>query len=1017
MFYFQDVVATLSGFWANHGCIITTPYDLEKGAGTSNPNTLLRALGPEPFNAAYIEPCRRPQDGRYGTNPNRLQHYFQYQVILKPSPDNIVDLYLESLRAIGLDTAKHDIRFVHDDWENPTLGAWGLGWEVWLDGMEATQFTYFQAAAGIPLSPITGEITYGIERLTMALQGIDSIFDIKWNEHLTYGDLFLQNEVQWSKYNFEVQDDAMWARHFEDYQREARRLVALDLCIPAYDFVIKASHAFNMLDAKGVISVSERASYIGKIRDIAKLVAESYLSFREKLGFPLLKKSEKLAEEPQKLTIPAPKAPHERFLLEIGVEELPAAFIPQGIATLSSAMKKLLEKENLPCSSIRAYGAPRRLSVIVEGLVTERKASHIEKRGPQVEVMWDKEGKLSNAGEGFLRGFQLPPCTLADVKEGKIPSLEIRSVKGVSYVFASMTTPAITTAQILHKALPLLITSLEFPKSMRWGSHTLTFARPIRWITALLGADVIPFQLEHLTSSRTTMGHRQLKPERIELKNASSYESELEKAFVMVDQAARKTHILSELEAIEKKFNQTAVHKEKVLNQVMHLAEWPHVAVATFNNALLAAPKEVLISEMVEHQKYLPLVDAKGELCNQLVMVADNLPTDLVIQGNLKVLTARLSDGSFLWKEDVKVPLEEFREKLKHIVYQKDLGTIFQKTERLESLVRSLHCYIPSANLNEASTASRLSKADLASQVVGEFPELQGIIGSLLAKEHGLAPSIAKAIGEHWLPKHEEGELPSSPEGVLLALADKFDTLTGFFAIGLKPSSSSDPYALRRQAIGLARCLFEHRIHLPLHETFSKTLSFFSPSLFSKDRGSIITDLCSFIIARARSLFVEKGFRKEYIDAILPSQSDDLYDALLRLEALQELHHSAPDFNAFLEVMKRCHGQVELSFVPHINPEKLQMPSEKALALALDSAEKSCKEYALCYDWKQFLSTLLTLQKPIDNLFVEVKVLADDHEIRKNRLSLLRRSIGLCAAFADTRKLVEGGAEPTEVCV
>lgn len=1015
MLYFQDIVATLSAFWAKHGCIVTTPYDVEKGAGTSNPDTLLRALGPEPFSAAYIEPCRRPKDGRYGSNPNRLQHYFQYQVILKPSPDNIVDLYLESLQAIGLDLSQHDIRFVHDDWENPTLGAWGLGWEVWLDGMEATQFTYFQAAAGIPLSPITGEITYGIERLTMALQGVNSIFDIKWNENLTYGDLFFQNEVQWSQYNFESQNEEMWMRHFEDFQHEARRLVDLGLCIPAYDFVIKASHAFNMLDAKGVISVSERASYIGQIRDIAKLVAEKYVAFREKLGFPLLKKQEKELSLPQEYTIPNPKAPQERFVLEIGVEELPAAFLPNAISSISSAMKKLLDKEGLQYSSLRAYGTPRRLAVVVENLATERKAAHIEKRGPQVDCMWQNGTTLTDAGKGFLRGFNLPTCTLDDVQKGKVSGLEIRQIKGFSYVFANITTPPLSTAQILHNSLPSLICSLEFPKSMRWGSHCLTFARPIRWITALFGVDVIPFQIEHLSSGRILKGHRQLHPEDICLASAADYEKTLEKAFVMVDQNRRKAHILSELEAIEKQHSQTAVQKEKVLNQVVHLTEWPHVAVASFNKKLLDAPKEVLISEMVEHQKYLPLVDAKGQLCNQLVLVANNTPNDLVIQGNLKVLSARLSDGSFLWKEDVKVPLHQFREKLKHIVYQKDLGSVYQKTERLEALVRSFHRFVPSSDVTLTLQAAQLSKADLASQVVGEFPELQGIIGSTLAQEQAHDPRIAAAIREHWLPKQEEGELPSSAEGTLLALADKFDTLTGFFAVGLKPSSSSDPYALRRQAIGIVRIILSQKIHLPIKETFSKTLTVFPSSLLHEERSEVVAELCSFVVARARALFIDLGLRKESIDAVFASQNDDLYDALLRLEALRDLQHSAPAFAAFLEVLKRCLGQVDFSYVPLIHREKLSALSEKHLLEELEHAEKLCAEYAHCYEWKKFLSTLLTLREPIDALFTEVKVLADDPEVCQNRLSLLRRIIGLCCAFADTKKLVEGGIDTSEV--
>lgn len=1017
MHYFQDIVFALSAYWANHGCIITTPYDVEKGAGTSNPDTLLRSLGPEPFSVAYIEPCRRPKDGRYGTNPNRLQHYFQYQVVLKPSPDDIVDLYLKSLRAIGLDTSQHDIRFVHDDWENPTLGAWGLGWEVWLDGMEVTQFTYFQAAAGLSLPSITGEITYGIERLAMVLQGVHSIFDIQWNKQLTYGDLFLQSEAQWSQYNFESQDEQMWSRHFQDFQHEARRLVSLGLCLPAYDFVIKASHAFNMLDAKGVISVSERASYIGQIRESAKLVAESYIACREKLGFPLLKTSPSVPSSYPTAVLPSPKSPTDRFVLEIGLEELPAAFIPNGISTLAVAIENLLDKEGLHYSSLQAYGAPRRLAVVVEELSTSRPSSLTEKRGPQVNAMWKNGESITEAGKGFLRSLSLPVCTLQEVRQKAVAGLEIRSIKGQEYVFASITSPAVSAAQLLHHALPSLITSLNFPKTMRWGDHALSFARPIRWIVALLGQDIVPFQLEHLSSGRTSQGHRQRAPGSIELTSANEYEQTLEKAFVMVDQNRRKRQINADIETIEKKLAQSAVHKERVINQVVHLSEWPDVAVASFDKNLLDAPKEVLISEMVEHQKYLPLVDAEGKLCNQLVLVADNTPTPIVLQGNLNVLSARLADGSFLWKEDVKVPLATLREKLKSIVYQKDLGTMHQKSERLESLVRSLHRFVPSAPLDETIKAAQLSKTDLASQVVGEFPELQGTIGSLLAAAQNFPQPIVRAIREHWLPTQDGGELPSSPEGILLALADKLDTLSGFFAVGLKPSSSSDPYALRRQAIGLIRILLSARIHLPLHEIVSKTVNLFPQSIFHTDRPALIADLCSFVAARARMLFIDLGLRKESVDAVLASQSDDFYDAFLRLEALRDLHRSAPSFSAFLEVLKRCLGQVDLSLVPHLTIEKLTEPAEKHLFSTLEHAEKQCSEYAHVHDWKNFLSTLLSLREPIDTLFAEVKVLADDPEVCQNRLSLLRRIVGLCASFADARKLVEGGADTSEVSV
>lgn len=275
--YFQEVIATLNAFWAKRGCVILQPYDMEVGAGTFHPATFLRSLGPQPFACAYVQPCRRPTDGRYGENPNRLQHYYQYQVIIKPSPDDIQEIYLDSLRALGIDPEEHDIRFVEDDWESPTLGAWGLGWEVWLDGMEITQFTYFQQVGSFDCHPVTVEITYGLERITMYLQGVESIFDIKWNEHFTYRDIHFLGEVEYSIYNFDEADVKMLRDLFDKFEVEGYRLLEKGLVLPGYDFVIKCSHVFNLLDARGVLSPVERANYIGRVRGLAKRAAELWI--------------------------------------------------------------------------------------------------------------------------------------------------------------------------------------------------------------------------------------------------------------------------------------------------------------------------------------------------------------------------------------------------------------------------------------------------------------------------------------------------------------------------------------------------------------------------------------------------------------------------------------------------------------------------------------------------------------------------------------------------------------------
>ena len=290
---FQDIILTLQNFWAGQNCILSQPYDVEKGAGTMNPSTFLRALGPEPWNVAYVEPSRRPADGRYGENPNRLFQHHQFQVIMKPSPDNIQELYLESLKKLGIKPEEHDIRFVEDNWESPTLGAWGLGWEVWLDGMEITQFTYFQQIGSVDVKPVSVEITYGLERLAMYIQGKENAYDLEWVNGVTYGDVFHQNEVEQSHYNFELADTELLFNLFDMYEKEAVRIIEQGFVLPAYDYVLKCSHTFNLLDARGAISVSERTGFIGRVRNMARLCAQGYLKQREELGYPLLKGGKK----------------------------------------------------------------------------------------------------------------------------------------------------------------------------------------------------------------------------------------------------------------------------------------------------------------------------------------------------------------------------------------------------------------------------------------------------------------------------------------------------------------------------------------------------------------------------------------------------------------------------------------------------------------------------------------------------------------------------------------------------
>jgi glycyl-tRNA synthetase len=1009
MYTFQQIVAKLNEFWAKQGCIICQPYDVEKGAGTFNPSTFLRCLGPEPFRTAYIEPCRRPKDGRYGTNPNRLQHYFQYQVILKPSPYNIQDLYLESLVAIGLPLEKHDIRFVHDDWESPTLGAWGLGWEVWVDGQECSQFTYFQSVAGIPLNPISGEITYGIERLTMYLQNVDSIFDIRWNEELTYGDLYFNNEVEWSHHNFEAQDAKMWLRHFEDYEREAKRLVALKLPIPAYDFVIKASHAFNMLDARGVISVSERASYIANIREIAKTVAEGYLESRKAQGYPLLGKfanfkafpnEEKKAAEPQDTYI---QTKPENFLLEIGTEELPASFVTLGAENLKRELAKLLECENIAYSKLEAMASPRRLSVLIEALHPGKAATSIEKKGPPLSLVFAQDGTLTATGLGFFKTAGKEPLSQEKIQQGADKDVWIKEVKGVPYLFVNELKPAVHTIDILKEKLPQLILGLDFPKKMRWADLDISFARPIRWVVALLDDHVINFKVGPVQSNNISYGHRQLAPAAIEISSATSYKQQLRDAKVIVNIQERVQEIEKQLHLLEEKENITVLQKERVIPQVVNLVEWPELTITEYNSDFLKAPKEVLISEMVEHQKYFPVAKKDGTLKNQFIITANTIPTDSIRHGNRKVISARLSDGVFLYEQDLKHELGSFNEKLQGIIFQKGLGTMHDKVKRLEMHAKTISTYFNTVNLQFVEEAASLAKADLATEMVGEFPELQGQMGRIYALKQGKNPEVALAIDEHWMPRGEGAELPKTVTGKILSLADKIDNLLGFFALGLKPTSSSDPYALRRQALGIIRILIENKLNIPLLELLKNCLTHFPAAL---QKQAVIDDVHTFLITRSKGILQDLGFLKGEIEACLAVRSDDFYDVFERLFALQQFRKE-DTFLKLLEVHKRCQGQINGLQSLRFSEAHLQEKEEKTLFASVKERQTTFENMLKEHNYHKTLSLLCELQPPLAELFDKVKILADDETLKTNRLALLQQVARFFTQVADFQKIQE----------
>jgi glycyl-tRNA synthetase len=983
MLTFQQIIQSLTHFWEKQGCVIHQGHDLEVGAGTFNPATFLRCLGPEPYRTVYTEPSRRPKDGRYGDNPNRIQLFHQLQVIIKPSPLNIQQLYLDSLRAVGLKLEKHDIRFVHDDWEGPTLGAWGLGWEVWCDGMEITQFTYFQAVGSLPLNPISVEITYGLERLAMYIQNVDNMFDVKWNEELTLRDIIHRNEVEWSTYNFDVATTEMWQRHFDDFEREAKTMIGLHLPIPAYDFVIKASHAFNILDARGVISVTERTGYIGRIRDLARLIAMEYLTSREKLGFPLLKKT--LPPHPVFL-----KPPEEAFdptkkrdlLLEIGSEELPATFVPIGCTHLERAIRALLDSHELSYERLSVYGTPRRLSIFVKNLSEGIASKSVEKRGPALNAAFDESGKLTPQGAGFLKSAGVGNITLSDVQEGRVKEVKIQN----NYIHVHLSQPAKATSKLLSDNLPKIILGLEFPKKMRWADLDISYARPLHWIVALFGKHVIPFQVGNIESGQTSYGHAQLSPKQIVIKEPADYLNALRQAYVMADIEERKESILKQLRTIETEVQGHVLEEQKVLSLVLHLVEWPQLMHATFAANFLKAPPEVLISEMVEHQKYFPLADASGNLKNTFVITADNTPNDLIRRGNQKVLSARLSDGVFLYDQDIKTPLVEFNNKLKIMTFQKELGSMLDKVMRILSVAGALNDALTIADSEKVARAALLCKADLATALVGEFPELQGTVGKYYALAQKEDPEVASAIEEHWMPRREKGELPHTPSGIILSLADKIDNLNSYFKVGLKPTSSSDPYALRRGAFGIIKILIENELLLNL-----------SPFLSDEP--------LHFLTHRVKSVFEDEGFKKDEIEAVLQGLCFDPYDQYCKVKALHEFRKSGDAFAKLFEVYKRAKGQLDKAEKASFNPLLAKEAAEIALVEALSRLEKPWDAALKERRYADACGHIAALQPHIAHLFDTVKIMADDLELRNNRIALLQKIFALFETLLDFSKI------------
>jgi glycyl-tRNA synthetase len=999
-FYFQSIILNLQNYWAEKGCLLWQPYYSQVGAGTMNPATYLRVLGPEPWNVAYVEPSVRPDDGRYGENPNRLQQHTQFQVILKPDPGNPQDLYLNSLVALGINPSEHDIRFVEDNWESPALGAWGLGWEVWLDGMEVTQFTYFQQAGGSICSPVSVEITYGLERLTMALQKVTDFKNIRWNATRLYGDVHLQGEQEHSTYYFEKADVERIRKMFELFEQEAESALEANLVLPAHDYVLKCSHSFNILDTRGAVGVTERQALFTRMRDLSRRVAEAYIAQREVLGYPWIDEAARAKEQACKKEEKAEnivKRFHTRplgavpFILEIGHEELPVQDAALVRVQLKENLEKTLADLRLEYESIVVYGTPRRTVAYVENLAYRQQDFTSVVKGPPYARALDEKGNPSKAAEGFAKSKGLT-----------FEQLEKQEIDGGEYLVAVIKEIGQNTSVLLQDAIPNLIASLHFEKTMRWNASNVAFSRPIRWLLCLLGDQDVEFEYAGVCSGRFTRGLRFQSSDELMAFSPKHYFELLEKQHIILDQQKRKEYISVQVAEKMVEVGGAPFVDGDLLEEVNDLVECPTAMIGKFSEKYLRLPDEVLISVMKKYQRYFPVKDQAGKLLNRFIFVRNGNEdfTDVVTSGNEQVVGAKFEDAHFFINEDSKQPLEALIPSLKTLTFQFKLGSMYEKTQRICKIVELLgpDFSVTKAELKTAKRAAELCKADLLSNMVVEMTSLQGTMGKVYALQSGESADVAEAIYEHYLPRNAGDRSPQQKAGLLVGVADRLDSIVGLFSAGLAPSGTKDPFALRRAALGLVQNLIAGNHTFDLKKGVAA-----AASVQPIKADEAIQDACvEFIIGRMRSLLLDQGTTHDVVSAVLAVQGVNPAGVKQSVEALTTWVNRL-DWMEIFPAYARCVRITRGEAKKHsVDPALFEEEMEKTLYQVIEKMEKDLKDV---HSVDEFLSSFLPNVGVVNSYFEKVMVMAENPKVRQNRLGTLQKLVSLSDQVADFSQL------------
>ena len=684
----------------------------------------------------------------------------------------------------------------------------------------------------------------------------------------------------------------------------------------------------------------------------------------------------------------------KELFLEIGTEEIPAGFLPKAMADLERMIRKELETARIEFGDVKTFATPRRVALSVSNVAEDQPTLRTEAMGPAAKIAFDADGNPTKAAIGFARGQGV------DVSELKT----IETDKG-EYLFIEKEEQGRPTVELLKDVMPRLVAALSFKKSMRWENQDIRFARPMHWIVALYGGEVIPFTHGNLTSGNKSRGHRFMAPGEFEVKGAADWLEGCRKHFVTADHEERKNTIREQVIATGKAAGGSTVVDEDLLEEVTYLLEDPTPLCGTFEEKYLQLPRELLVTSMKEHQRYFTVEDASGKLLNKFITVSNTRPEDeaVVVKGNEKVIRARLSDAMFFWEEDQKVKLESNLEALKGVIYQAKLGSSFEKVERFTAIAKSLAESFEPGAVDLTVRAAQLAKCDLESKMVYEFPELQGIMGREYSRIEGEDARVSIAIFEHYLPTEAGGTLPSDNLGAFVSIADKIDTICGCFGVGLIPTGSADPYALRRSAIGVLNIILDRGFQISIPELVDQSLGLLEAKL-TRPRAEVQADVVEFIRLRLANMLTSRGIATDVVDAVLSARFDEPGDAVARVEALAALKGAA-DFEPLAVAFKRVGNIIKGGVDEPLQDNLFEADCERDLAKAVAAARETVAGQVEQGDYGAALQTIAGLREPVDAFFDGVMVMAEDEKVKTNRLALLTQVAALFADIADFTRI------------